>query len=232
MNSLGLFSLRAVPCRLGRPVPNPTRNTNSTNLLKVPRASAGTGNGVNFPSNVRASSGTCGHRRRSPRRPRACISKKSPRITTSIDLCIWHRCTLTMRMESCHARCSTLDISISTNSDRPMTTIKNRARAIRFLSHPSVSTKHRTYRWIFTDRQLILALSSSCLMGDAQLSLCGHTHKQSGIPDEVFNAHLVSFETFASNPSIVNDPNLVVRIGGKYVGISRAHEDRQPNVLL
>ncbi|CAF4478961.1 unnamed protein product, partial [Rotaria sp. Silwood2] len=57
---------------------------------------------------------------------------------------------------------------------------------------------------------------ASCLLGDAQLSLCGNINKQSLITDEVFNTHLVTFETFACNPSIINDPNLVVRINGKY----------------
>ncbi|CAF4825357.1 unnamed protein product [Rotaria sp. Silwood1] len=57
---------------------------------------------------------------------------------------------------------------------------------------------------------------ASCFLGDTQLSLCGNINKQSLITDEVFNAHLINFETFASNPSIINDPNLVVRINGKY----------------
>jgi hypothetical protein len=54
-------------------------------------------------------------------------------------------------------------------------------------------------------------------MNDAQLSLCGNKGKSSGITDELFNAHLVTFEAFANNPLIVNDPNLVARIGGKCV---------------
>ncbi|CAF3717267.1 unnamed protein product [Rotaria socialis] len=57
---------------------------------------------------------------------------------------------------------------------------------------------------------------ATCLLGDAQLSLCGNINKQSLITDEVFYANLVSFETFLNNPSIVSDPNLVVRINGKY----------------
>ncbi|CAF4490702.1 unnamed protein product [Rotaria sp. Silwood2] len=57
---------------------------------------------------------------------------------------------------------------------------------------------------------------ASCLIGDAQLSLCGNINKQSLITDEIFNTHLVTFETFANNPSIINDPNLIVRINGKY----------------
>jgi phosphatidate phosphatase LPIN len=56
---------------------------------------------------------------------------------------------------------------------------------------------------------------SSYLLGDAQISLCGNLNKQPPITDEFFNAHLVSYETFASNPSIINDPNLVVRVNGK-----------------
>jgi phosphatidate phosphatase LPIN len=65
--------------------------------------------------------------------------------------------------------------------------------------------------------RIFFSSSSSCLLGDAQLSLCGNLNKQTLITDEIFNAHLVSFENFANNPSIINDPNLVVRIGGKYV---------------
>lgn len=56
----------------------------------------------------------------------------------------------------------------------------------------------------------------SCLLGDAQLSLCGNLNKQTSITDEIFNAHLVTFDVFAQNPAIINDPNLVVRIAGKY----------------
>ncbi|CAF3544133.1 unnamed protein product [Rotaria sp. Silwood1] len=54
------------------------------------------------------------------------------------------------------------------------------------------------------------------LLGDVQLSLCGNIDKPSLITDDLFNAHLISYEKFANNPSIINDPNLVVRIGGKY----------------
>ncbi|UJR31952.1 hypothetical protein I4U23_019425 [Adineta vaga] len=63
---------------------------------------------------------------------------------------------------------------------------------------------------------------TSCLLGDAQLSLCGNINKQSTISDEIFNAHLVSYETFVNNPAIINDANLVVRINGKYYNWSVA----------
>ncbi len=56
----------------------------------------------------------------------------------------------------------------------------------------------------------------SYLLGDVQLSLCGNLNKQSIITDDLFNTHLIPYETFANNPSIVNDPNLVVRISGKF----------------
>lgn len=62
---------------------------------------------------------------------------------------------------------------------------------------------------------------SSCLLGDAQLSLCGNINNPSAITDELFNAQLISFEAFANNPAIINDPNLVVRINGKYVSERR-----------
>jgi phosphatidate phosphatase LPIN len=57
---------------------------------------------------------------------------------------------------------------------------------------------------------------NSCLLGDVQLSLCGNLNKQSPITDEIFNAHLISYEKFVNNPTIIHDPNLIARIGGKY----------------
>lgn len=52
--------------------------------------------------------------------------------------------------------------------------------------------------------------------GDVQLSLCGNLDKSAKLTDELFNANLIPYERFASNPTIVDDPNLVVRISGKY----------------
>lgn len=48
-----------------------------------------------------------------------------------------------------------------------------------------------------------------------QLSLCGPLDKVPSITDSSFNSHLISYEKFAGNPSVINDPNLVVRINGK-----------------
>ena len=55
----------------------------------------------------------------------------------------------------------------------------------------------------------------SYYFGDIQLSLCGNLNKQPPITDEFFNAHLLSFDKFIQNPTIIHDPNLVVRISGK-----------------
>jgi hypothetical protein len=79
-----------------------------------------------------------------------------------------------------------------------------------------MSTNTRSIRLFVTYKHDdVFAFDFSYLLGDAQLSLCGNKHKQSIIPDDVFNAHLISYETYVNNPAIVNDPNLVVRIGGK-----------------
>jgi hypothetical protein len=66
-------------------------------------------------------------------------------------------------------------------------------------------------------KNLTISFSFSYLLGEVQLSLCGNLNKQPPITDEIFNAQLIPYETFANNPSIINDPNLVVRIAGKYV---------------
>ena len=77
--------------------------------------------------------------------------------------------------------------------------------------------KHRKSYAILSTLNLFSLFS--CLLGDAQLSLCGNINKQPTITDQIFNANLVSFEAFSNNPGIINDPNLVVRIGGKYVNL-------------
>lgn len=55
----------------------------------------------------------------------------------------------------------------------------------------------------------------SYYFGDIQLSLCGNLNKQIPITDEFFNAYLISYDKFIQNPTILHDPNLVVRINGK-----------------
>ncbi|CAF5081835.1 unnamed protein product, partial [Rotaria socialis] len=46
------------------------------------------------------------------------------------------------------------------------------------------------------------------LLGDVQLSLCGHLDNPASITDGLFKERLIPYEKFATNPSIINDPNL------------------------
>lgn len=62
----------------------------------------------------------------------------------------------------------------------------------------------------------VLENENPYLLHDVQLSLCGNLNNPSGITDELFYRHLVPYEKFVSDGSIVNNPDLVVRIGGKY----------------
>ncbi|CAF0997166.1 unnamed protein product, partial [Didymodactylos carnosus] len=57
---------------------------------------------------------------------------------------------------------------------------------------------------------------TSCMLGDVQLSLCGNISKQLTINDDLFNKHFISYEQFITNTNVINDPNLVVRMNGKY----------------
>jgi len=50
------------------------------------------------------------------------------------------------------------------------------------------------------------------------MSLCGTLdHQDARISDEAFNRYLVTHEALCENPTLLTDPNLVVRVGGKYV---------------
>ncbi|XP_028667931.1 phosphatidate phosphatase LPIN3-like [Erpetoichthys calabaricus] len=51
---------------------------------------------------------------------------------------------------------------------------------------------------------------------DVALSLCGRITDGSEINKEKFFEHIVSFQDFAANPGVIEDPNLVVRISSKY----------------
>ncbi|KAI6661604.1 Phosphatidate phosphatase LPIN3 isoform X1 [Oopsacas minuta] len=48
------------------------------------------------------------------------------------------------------------------------------------------------------------------------MSLCGGLNLDKTIEPELFDKYLVSFEKFSSSTDILSDPNLVVRINGKY----------------
>ena len=102
------------------------------------------------------------------------------------------------------------------NRNRSMMMIKNQEREIQFPIRPFEIKKMRMSSIKFP---LDIFPYSSCLsrffLGDIQLSLCGNFTKQAPITDELFNTHLISYDTFVQNPTIVHDSNLVVRIGGK-----------------
>ncbi len=53
-----------------------------------------------------------------------------------------------------------------------------------------------------------------------ELSMCGDAGHLAKMPpmeaDELFQEHLISYDKFCENPSILSDPNLVVRMAGQY----------------
>ncbi|XP_038153784.1 phosphatidate phosphatase LPIN2-like isoform X1 [Cyprinodon tularosa] len=51
---------------------------------------------------------------------------------------------------------------------------------------------------------------------DVTLSLCGGVGENSEIPKEKFMEHMITYNDFAENPAIIDNPNLVVRIGNRY----------------
>ncbi|KAF5885986.1 phosphatidate phosphatase LPIN1-like isoform X2 [Clarias magur] len=54
------------------------------------------------------------------------------------------------------------------------------------------------------------------------ISLCGGLTESQDITREEFEEKAVSYQEFADNPSIIDDPNLVVKIGAKYYNWSTA----------
>ncbi|XP_060789472.1 phosphatidate phosphatase LPIN1 isoform X3 [Neoarius graeffei] len=54
------------------------------------------------------------------------------------------------------------------------------------------------------------------------ISLCGGLTENRDITQEEFEEKAVSYQEFANNPSIIDDPNLVVKIGAKYYNWSTA----------
>lgn len=51
---------------------------------------------------------------------------------------------------------------------------------------------------------------------DVTLSLCGHFGDQIDPPEELFLQSLVTYDDFVENPRLIENPDLLVRIGGKY----------------
>ncbi|KAK5849849.1 hypothetical protein PBY51_014150 [Eleginops maclovinus] len=51
---------------------------------------------------------------------------------------------------------------------------------------------------------------------DITLSLCGGAGEDSEIPKEKFMEHIITYNEFAEDPAIIDNPNLVVKIGNRY----------------
>uniref|UniRef100_A0A3B4UFU3 phosphatidate phosphatase n=2 Tax=Seriola dumerili TaxID=41447 RepID=A0A3B4UFU3_SERDU len=54
------------------------------------------------------------------------------------------------------------------------------------------------------------------------ISLCGGLNDNREITKEQFHEKIISYQQFSENPSIIDDPNLVVKIGSKYYNWSTA----------
>ncbi|XP_070705393.1 phosphatidate phosphatase LPIN1 isoform X2 [Pempheris klunzingeri] len=54
------------------------------------------------------------------------------------------------------------------------------------------------------------------------ISLCGGLSDNREITKEQFHQKMISYQQFAENPSVIDDPNLVVKIGSKYYNWSSA----------
>lgn len=48
---------------------------------------------------------------------------------------------------------------------------------------------------------------------------------------ERFMEHIITYHEFAENPAIIDNPNLVVKIGNRYVSIFILHLKRTKNLL-
>uniref|UniRef100_A0A9R1SG35 phosphatidate phosphatase n=2 Tax=Cyprinus carpio TaxID=7962 RepID=A0A9R1SG35_CYPCA len=51
---------------------------------------------------------------------------------------------------------------------------------------------------------------------DVTLSLCGGLSENGEIPKEKFMEHIITYQEFAENPAIIDNQNLVVKIGNRY----------------
>ncbi|EEB16138.1 hypothetical protein Phum_PHUM407130 [Pediculus humanus corporis] len=57
-------------------------------------------------------------------------------------------------------------------------------------------------------------LTNLSLWAEVSISLCGNL--ETGLSDELFNQFIVSYDDFVNNPMVIENPDLVVRIDGKY----------------
>ncbi|KAF3836355.1 hypothetical protein F7725_028913 [Dissostichus mawsoni] len=67
---------------------------------------------------------------------------------------------------------------------------------------------------------------SAADLPDVTLSLCGGVAENSEIPKEKFMEHIITYNEFAEDPAIIDNPNLVVKIGNRYYNWTRQHRYR------
>ncbi|XP_036375107.1 phosphatidate phosphatase LPIN2-like [Megalops cyprinoides] len=71
--------------------------------------------------------------------------------------------------------------------------------------------------WSYSPQSVGSADSGAeCDLPDVALSLCGGLGDSTSISKEKFMEHIVTYQEFADNPVIIDNPNLVVRIANRY----------------
>ncbi|XP_068919685.1 phosphatidate phosphatase LPIN3 [Petaurus breviceps papuanus] len=85
------------------------------------------------------------------------------------------------------------------------------------LSEPSCSETNLLHAAVVEDTNTAnLSDTSLEQENDIKLSLCGGLADNRDISTEKFTKYAISYQNFADNPGILNDPNLVVKIGNKH----------------
>lgn len=66
-------------------------------------------------------------------------------------------------------------------------------------------------------------LQDNTILSDVAMSLCGGLQDvERGVASEQFNKYLVTYDSFCDNPNLLTDPNLVVRMDGRFYSWSVA----------
>uniref|UniRef100_A0A8C6L031 phosphatidate phosphatase n=1 Tax=Nothobranchius furzeri TaxID=105023 RepID=A0A8C6L031_NOTFU len=94
---------------------------------------------------------------------------------------------------------------------------------------PKSESEHVPKHWVETGRSGSQSVGSAaadsgteCLsdspgdLPDVTLSLCGGVGENSEISKEKFMEHIITYNEFAENPAVIDNPNLVVRIANRY----------------
>ncbi|XP_034999748.1 phosphatidate phosphatase LPIN1 isoform X1 [Hippoglossus stenolepis] len=96
--------------------------------------------------------------------------------------------------------------------------------AVRSISDPGLHSSSQSPQSVSSGGDS--GMDSYCdLMSDLPsiaISLCGGLTDNREITKEQFHEKIISYQQFAENPSLIDDPNLVVKIGSKYYNWSSA----------